>query len=80
PSEAREQFKFTSAYHMSAFVFGGVMKYKARVERRDGDGNLIYVKVDAPLLKRGKDKWLKHTSECVWDDETGLWYDPVEKV
>ncbi|HDC4630200.1 DNA polymerase [Enterobacter kobei] len=80
PKEAREQFKFTSAYHMSAFVFGGVMKYKARVERRDADGNLIYVKVDAPLFKRGKDKWLKHTSECVWDDETGLWYDPVEKV
>lgn len=80
PQEAREQFKFTSAYHMSAFVFGGVFKYKARVPRTDDGGNPIYVKVDAPLFKRGKEKWLKHKDECVFDEESGLWYDPVEKV
>lgn len=80
PEEAYKQFKFTSAYHMSAFVFGGVIKYKTRVPREDKDGNPIYVKVDAPLFKKGKDTWTKHTDECTWDAEAGLWFDPETKV
>ncbi|MGG4901549.1 hypothetical protein ACLPBM_20350, partial [Escherichia coli] len=79
PEEAREQFKFSSAYHMSAFVFGGVMKYKARVPR-EKDGKPIYVRVDAPLFKKGKETWAKHTQDCQWDEDSGLWYDPETKV
>lgn len=80
PAVAREQFKFTSAYHMSAFVFGGVLKYKDRVERTDKDGQLIYVKEEAPLFKAGKETWVKPKAECIFDEEARLWYDPERKV
>lgn len=39
-------FKETSDYHMSAWLFGGPVKYKARVPRTDQEGNPIYVKAD----------------------------------
>ena len=80
PQVAREQFKFTSPYHMSAFVFGGVMKYRDRVERTDKDGSPIYVREEAPLFKKGKETWVKAKSRCTWDAEAGLWYDPETKV
>ncbi|MES9121109.1 hypothetical protein ABEQ98_12450, partial [Cutibacterium acnes] len=80
PAPAREQFKFTSAYHMSAFVFGGVLKYKDRVERTDKDGQLIYVKEEAPLFKAGEETWVKSKAECTFDEEAGLWYDPERRV
>ncbi|CBY88554.1 hypothetical protein [Pantoea phage LIMEzero] len=79
PQAAREQFKFSSAYHMSAFVFGGVMKYKDKVERTDADGNVIYVKEEAPFFKQGKETWVKAKSLCTFDEESGLWYDPEAK-
>lgn len=79
PQEARDQFKFTSAYHMSAFVFGGVMKYRGRVVRTDSNGDVIYVKVDAPVFKQGKTSWTRMQDECTFDKEAGLWYDPDKK-
>lgn len=76
PELAREQFNFGSDYHMSALLFGGVMKYVGRVPR-EKDGEPIYVKVDAPFFKNGKDTWSKLPQEgvCEFDEEVGLWYD-----
>ena len=79
PEVAREQFSFGSDYHVSALIFGGPMVYKDKVHRTDADGNLIYVKEEGPFFKRGKDTWVKLESECTYDAEVGLWYDPVEK-
>lgn len=44
PAEA--EFKETSDYHMSAWVYGGPLKYKARVPRTTAEGELIYEKVE----------------------------------
>jgi len=44
PAEA--EFKETSDYHMSAWVYGGPMKYRARVPSVDAEGNPRYVKAD----------------------------------
>lgn len=40
------EFKESSDYHMSAWLFGGPVKYKARVPRTDAEGNTIFEKVD----------------------------------
>lgn len=80
PQAAREQFKMSSQYHMSAFVFGGVMKYRARVPRTDKDGNPIWEKEDAAVFTFQKEKWEKPTRLCRWDEESGLWYDEARKV
>lgn len=40
------EFKESSAYHMSAWIYGGPLKYKCKVLSIDGDGNQRYVKDD----------------------------------
>lgn len=80
PEEAREQFKFTR-FQLSALLFGGPMKYKARVQRLDDGGNPIYVKATGPFFKQGKETYVLPESDCVLDEEAGgLWYDPTRKV
>lgn len=71
PEAAREQFKFSSHYAMSAFIFGGVFKYEGRVERTDKDGNYIYVKVDAPYFKGLRSAT---NTDVEFDEATGLWF------
>lgn len=39
-------FKESSDYHMSAWLFGGPVKYPARVPRTDNEGGIIYEKLD----------------------------------
>ena len=81
PQAAIEQFKFTSGYHKSALIFGGVYTYEAQVSRTDSEGNLIYVKADGPFFKDGKDTYCLSESECVFDEDAGgLWYDPARKI
>ncbi len=80
PAEAREQFKTTSAYHLSAFVFGGVMKYRTTEERRDKDGKPIMAKVDGAVFIDGKTPYSKALTECEFDEESGLWYDPEKRI
>lgn len=72
PELARQQFKGTR-YQLSALIFGGVMKYDAKVPRTDSDGNLIYKKEEGPYFK--SIKGALPTSQCVFDEEAGgLWY------
>lgn len=52
PDELREQFNFGSDYHMSAFLFGGPIKYDVRVSYDP----IKYEKADFYLL--GKDKYV----------------------
>lgn len=40
------EFKESSRFHMSAWVYGGPLKYKAKVPAIDADGNQRYVKGD----------------------------------
>lgn len=71
PIEAREQFKFSSDYHMSAFIFGGVIKYKARVPATAADGELKFEKVDAPYFKK---LGIATLADVEFDNEAQLWY------
>lgn len=75
PAEAREQFTATR-FQLSAFIFGGPMKYKARVPRYEADGQtLIYVKKEGPYFK--SIKGAMPIDVCVFDEEAGgLWYSP----
>lgn len=71
PEEARAQFKLSSDYHVSSFLFGGVMKYEGRINRTDAEGNVIYEKVLAPYfesLKAGTNDGL------MFDANSGLYY------
>lgn len=80
PEAAREQFTGTR-YQLSAFLFGGPMKYEARVPRTDADGNLIYKKAEGPLFKVGKESYVLPEDRCEFDELAGgLWYDPENKV
>ncbi|CUH74595.1 DNA polymerase [Cronobacter phage Dev-CD-23823] len=77
PPEAREQFTGTR-FQLSAFIFGGPMKYKAQVPRTDAEGNLIYKKAEGPYFKSIKGALPE--SRCVYDEEAGgLWYCPELK-
>lgn len=40
------EFKESSAFHMSAWIYGGPLKYKAKVPSIDGEGKQRYVKDD----------------------------------
>lgn len=42
PEEVREYFSWTSRFHKSALIFGGVMKYSKRVITTDEDGKPVY--------------------------------------
>lgn len=42
PEEVREYFSWTSRFHKSALIFGGVMKYSKRVITTDDDGKPVY--------------------------------------
>jgi len=46
------EFKESSDYHMSAWLFGGPVRYKARVPRTDAEGKVILTKVEC--LKFGE--------------------------
>lgn len=46
PAEVLEQFKLTSAYHVSAWLYGGVMRYDSREISTDADGNIKYEKAN----------------------------------
>lgn len=59
------EFKESSAFHMSAWLYGGPLKYKARVPSTDEDGNPVPEKADFYLF--GKDKYI----EATWDFEPG---------
>ncbi|QYW05842.1 DNA-directed DNA polymerase [Vibrio phage vB_VpaP_G1] len=80
PQEAVDKFSWSSDYNLSALLFGGPMKYPARVERTDSEGNLIYKKAEGPFFKDGKEKYVLPESKCEWDEEVGLWYDPERKI
>lgn len=81
PEEAREQFKGTR-FQLSAFLFGGAMKYESQVPRTDSTtGELIYKKADGPVFKDGKETYVLRPEWCEFDEEAGgLWYDPRRKV
>lgn len=77
PEEARAQFTGTR-FQLSAFIFGGPMKYVARVPREDASGEPIYVKKEGPFFKSIKAAC--DPAECVFDEEAGgLWYHPKLK-
>lgn len=77
PEEARAQFKLSSDYHVSSFLFGGVMKYEGRVNRTDAEGNIIYEKVLAPYFESLK----AGTTDCVmFDANSGLYYHTPTKT
>lgn len=77
PQVAREQFTATR-FQLSAFLFGGPMKYVDRVPREDADGNPIYVKKEGPFFKSIKGALPE--ASCVFDEEAGgLWYSPELK-
>lgn len=44
------EFKASSRFHWSAWLFGGPIKYRARVPREDAQGNPIYVKGECVVL------------------------------
>lgn len=72
PPLAREQYRGTR-FQLSAFIFGGPMKYTARVPREDAEGNPIFVKKEGPFFKSIKGALPEE--ECVFDEEAGgLWY------
>lgn len=72
PPPAREQYRGTR-FQLSAFIFGGPMKYNARVPRYDAEGNPIFVKKEGPFFKSIKGALPEE--ECVFDEEAGgLWY------
>lgn len=48
PADA--EFKESSAYHMSAWLYGGPLKYKARVPSTDEAGNVVPEKADFYLF------------------------------
>lgn len=77
PEEARKAFRGTR-YQLSAFLFGGAMKYKERVPSLDKNGNETYVKAEGPYFSKAK--VARPESDCVFDDEAGgLWYHPPTK-
>lgn len=45
-------FNWNSLLHKSALIFGGALKYRVRVPKRDEQGNVVYTKEDArwPLV------------------------------
>lgn len=51
------EFKESSDFHMSAWLYGGPLKYKARVPSTDQDGNLVQEKGDFYLF--GKDTYIE---------------------
>ena len=59
PADA--EFKESSAFHMSAWLYGGPLKYKARVPSEDEHGNPVPEKADFYLF--GKDKYIEATEE-----------------
>lgn len=46
PVEVREYFSWTSRFHKSALIFGGVMKYSKRVINTDEHGDPVYFQKD----------------------------------
>ncbi len=77
PQVAREQFTATR-FQLSAFLFGGPMKYVDRVARTDECGDPIYVKKLGPFFKSIKGALPE--ASCVFDEEAGgLWYSPELK-
>ncbi|AZF88083.1 DNA polymerase [Pectobacterium phage Arno160] len=77
PEVAREQYRGTR-FQLSAFIFGGPMKYKARVKREDEHGNPIFVKKDGPYFKSVGGAISE--AACTFDEEAGgLWYCPELK-
>lgn len=49
---AELDFKETSQFHMSAWLFGGPIKYKARVPATDSDGNQKYESTDCYMFDK----------------------------
>ncbi|BAN92334.1 DNA polymerase [Ralstonia phage RSB3] len=61
---AQVEFKETSDFHMSAWLFGGPIKYRHRVPRFNADGKPVMVKVDAiKWLHDGKEDYLPLNEE-----------------
>ncbi|MCP6612532.1 hypothetical protein NL511_30195, partial [Klebsiella pneumoniae] len=72
PELARKAFRGTR-FQLSAFIFGGAMKYVARVPRKTPDGKPIYRKEEGPYFESIKGAIT--TENCEWDEEAGgLWY------
>lgn len=68
------EFKPTSRFHWSAWLFGGPIKYRARVPRMDKEGNPIYVKGECIELDNGTVAFIgvDITEEEVGNDDE--WY------
>ncbi len=49
------EFKESSDYHMSAWLYGGPIKYRCKVPRTTADGELIYEKIECYQLVDGGD-------------------------
>ena len=64
PADA--EFKESSAFHMSAWLYGGPLKYKARVQSTDADGAQVYEKAD--FYKFG-DEYVEATEDCQYGSE-----------
>ncbi|UCR81409.1 DNA-directed DNA polymerase [Brevundimonas phage AA] len=68
PADLPFEFKWSSRVQKSALIFGGDVKYKARVPIVDDDGKQVYTQKKVPGLQRQLDgEWMPVED---WDEDT----------